>query len=123
MHRRTLFAMPLLAALPLRLERSAWRDSVSELRFGITCTTAFCRAENIDRVLRMRLHPIALPTDALIEAVMAGQVEIAACTRPQADAIQARMGDRALRLHGNTILLRSLPETMLNDIAEALLIA
>ena len=114
MHRRSLLALPLLAAMPFPSSQD-WRRDISEIRFGTTAPSA----NPYSAILRTTVHAVQLPQAALIQAFTEGQLEFAECTQAQADAIQAALGPRLLR-QGNACILRSLPAGLRADLIEAL---
>ena len=109
--RRSLLALPLLAALPAPVRAQvgaqpkppAWRDAVPEIRFGITSSEndrdAVARYENLSRYMSARLGvPMRIyrSTDyaGTVEALNAGHLECANMG-PAAYALARKvMGDR-----------------------------
>jgi hypothetical protein len=77
-------------------------------------------ATRVGATLRVRVQPFDLDHDALVEAFVTGQLEMARCSAVQAAQIQDRMSDRVQHLPGGAVVLRSLPGPMRQDIVQAL---
>lgn len=114
MHRRTLFALPLLlASLP-----AAARPAVSEIRVGATEARA--------RRMQARLGiPVRAVRSGLVEALNAGHLELALLTPPELAEARHRMGTRLLALPGTVdgripVTRRVLPPPLREHLANAL---
>ena len=125
MRRRTIFVLPLAAALPSWASARAWRENVSELRVGVSGGEARTLAHAVQVHLGMRVLPARHQGVALVEALDAGHIEAALLDKDDLVRACAAMGERLVVLSRSSddrtgVVRRILPAEMRTALAQAI---
>ena len=124
MKRRSLLTLvpsvPLLAAFPAVAARAAWRDDVSEVRFGASGPEGAGLARAMQVLLGVAVRAVRLDGAGLAAALSAGHLEFAALDAAATGAALASMGERLVAGADGVVVRRVLPEAMRADLCAAL---
>ncbi len=120
MHRRTLLALPFLAALPARARP---RHGISELRLGAPDPAAHAR--RLQAFVAIPTRAVVLQGPALVEALNAGHLEAAYLDPRALASARRRMGPRLAVLgppgrHGTPVTRTVLSPSLQADLSNAL---
>ena len=125
MKRRSLLTLvPSLSLLPVFkavAARAAWRDDVSEVRFGTRGADGVALARAMQARLGVSVRAVRLDGAGLAAALNAGHLEFALLDGATTDAALASMGERLVARPDGIVVRQVLPDVMRADLCAALL--